>query len=262
MSQCASVSVPVSVRIHNAGDEGFFEARRKYYKRNGLLTIGGNPKIDKSDEAGLGYFTAILHLSPSRLSGVNLCPSASKGCIEACLNTAGRGRMTFTQTKRLKRSGFLNEDRQAFTDQIRRDIKAFVKRCERLGLKPAIRLNGTSDIIWETTGIMSEFPTVQFYDYTAIQARMLPRWGKLPDNYDLTFSRKEDNHDKAMEVLAAGRNVAVVFRDKLPETWNGYKVIDGTKHDLRFLDEKGVVVGLLAKGDAKHDMSGFVVDAA
>jgi hypothetical protein len=53
-----------------------------------------------------------------------------------------------------------------------------------------------------------------------------------------------------------------VFRDKLPETWNGYKVIDGTKHDLRFLDEKGVVVGLLAKGDAKHDMSGFVVDVA
>jgi hypothetical protein len=259
MSQCASVAVPVSVRIHNAGDEGFFEARRKYYKRNGLLTIGGNPKIDKSDEAGFGYFTAILHLSPSRLSGVNLCPSASKGCIEACLNTAGRGRMSYTQTKRLKRSGFLNEDREAFLDQIRRDIRSFVKRCDKLGLRPAIRLNGTSDIIWERTGIPAEFPTVQFYDYTAIEARMT--WA-MPDNYHLTFSRKEDNQDKVLRVLAAGRNAAVVFRDKLPETWNGYKVIDGTKHDLRFLDEKGVVVGLLAKGDAKHDMSGFVVDVA
>ena len=222
------------------------------------LSSTKNPKITKSDQAGLGYFTAILHLSPSRLSGVNLCPSASAGCIEACLNRAGRGRMSNTQKARLKRSRFMIEDREAFLDQIRRDIRSFVKLCAKHGLRPALRLNGTSDIVWERTGIPAEFPTVQFYDYTAIETRML--WS-MPENYHLTFSRKEDNHDKALRVLAAGHNVAVVFRNRLPESWNGFRVIDGTKHDLRFLDDKGVVVGLLARGPAIADASGFVVDA-
>ena len=253
-SVCASVSVPVFL----PSIEAALEKRRKYYRRNGLLTIGGNPKIDKSDEAGLGYFTAILHLSPSRLSGVNLCPSASAGCISACLNRAGRGRFTNTQKARIGRSRFMIEDREAFLDQIRRDIRSFVKLCDKLGLRPALRLNGTSDIIWERTGIPAEFPMVQFYDYTAIESRML--W-TMPENYHLTFSRKEDNHDKALRVLAAGQNVAVVFRNRLPESWNGFRVIDGTKHDLRFLDDKGVVVGLLARGPAIADASGFVVDA-
>ena len=37
------------------------------------------------------------------------------------------------------------------------------------------------------------------------------------------------------------------------------KVIDGDTDDLRFLDPTNVVVGLKAKGDAKHDTSGFVI---
>jgi len=57
-------------------------------------------------------------------------------------------------------------------------------------------------------------------------------------------------------------NVAVVFRNKiLPETYLGYKVINGDKTDLRFLDEKGVIVGLYAKGKATKDTTGFVIDA-
>lgn len=43
-------------------------------------------------------------------------------------------------------------------------------------------------------------------------------------------------------------NVAVVFKDKLPSKWMSRRVIDGDKHDLRFLDPKGVIVGLVAKG--------------
>jgi hypothetical protein len=37
--------------------------------------------------------------------------------------------------------------------------------------------------------------------------------------------------------------------------------VDGDKDDLRFLDPQGVIVGLKAKGDAKHDDTGFVIDA-
>ncbi len=36
--------------------------------------------------------------------------------------------------------------------------------------------------------------------------------------------------------------------------------VDGDDTDLRFLDPQGVVVALYAKGGAKTDQSGFVVD--
>ena len=57
--------------------------------------------------------------------------------------------------------------------------------------------------------------------------------------------------------------MAVVFRDKnnIPKTFKGLPVIDGDKDDLRFLDAKGAnVVALYAKGAAKRDNTGFVID--
>jgi hypothetical protein len=53
-------------------------------------------------------------------------------------------------------------------------------------------------------------------------------------------------------------NVAAVYLT-VPETYIGRTVINGDETDLRFLDPKGVVVGLKAKGKAKKDTSGFVV---
>jgi len=58
-------------------------------------------------------------------------------------------------------------------------------------------------------------------------------------------------------VAMAGGNVAVVF-DQIPTAYYGREVIDGVSTDLRFLDPFGVIVGLEAKGEAKHDNSGFV----
>jgi hypothetical protein len=59
-------------------------------------------------------------------------------------------------------------------------------------------------------------------------------------------------------------NVAVVFNTKkgkpLPKTYYGIKVVEGDDTDLRFLDSKRVIVGLRAKGNAKKDRSGFVVE--
>jgi hypothetical protein len=48
------------------------------------------------------------------------------------------------------------------------------------------------------------------------------------------------------KVLSLGHNVAIVF-DELPEHYKGYKVISGDESDLRFKDEKNVVVGLKYK---------------
>jgi hypothetical protein len=125
----------------------------------------------------------------------------------------------------------------------------------------------TSDLQWEKlklengNNLFQEFPNVQFYDYTKNFHRMFLN---IP-NYHLTFSRSENvlNQLQAENLMKLGKNVAIVFSTKkgkeLPESYNGKKVIDGDKDDLRFLDSKNCIVGLRAKGKAKKDNSGFVI---
>ena len=224
-----------------------------------LLTYSSS-KIEKSNNAGLGYLTAIMYLAPSKLSGHNVCPFASPGCIATCLNPAGRGRFDNVQQARINRTNFLFSNRQAFLAQLGREINAHVRKAARLGLKPAVRLNGTSDIAWEKVVPMHTFPTVTFYDYTKSLKRVS---SPMPSNYHLTFSRSEkaQGYSVAADVGKApesGVNVAVVFHD-VPDHYHGVIVIDGDNHDMRFLDPTGVIVGLKAKGRAKRDTSGFVV---
>lgn len=227
-----------------------------------LLTLK-NAKIEKSNKSGKGYLSAIMHLAPYKLSGVNVCPQASKGCAAACLNTAGYGVYKVVQDARIKRTKWFFEDRAAFMAQLRKEISAFVKRSKKNGVKPAVRLNGTSDLKWEELDrdLFTEFDNVQFYDYTKITKRMLRFCaGQLPKNYHLTFSRSESNDKDVNSVMKAGGNVAVVFRNRLPRRWNGVKVIDADKTDQRFLDPSPVVCGLRVKGwDGKKDSSGFVI---
>lgn len=119
---------------------------------------------------------------------------------------------------------------------------------------PVFRLNGTSDLSWEKYGIIEKFPTVQFYDYTKVLGRKV----KHLSNYHLTFSKADGNDLDAAVAMDNGMNVAVVFKE-LPEVYRNRTVINGDDTDLRFLDPKGVVVGLKAKGKAKSDKTGFVV---
>ena len=226
------------------------------------LLNSGNAKTIKGEK--LGFKTYGVHLSPFNKSGFQVCKWASKGCARACLDTAGRGVMSNVQRSRINKTKFLFEDRSGFLDQLRAEIKSAIRSSEKKGLVPCFRLNLTSDFKWEETGIFEEFPEAQFYDYTKGKNRMLEYLqGNLPPNYHLTYSRSEKKgdsvHSKAF--LASGGNVAVVFRGKLPKTWNGFDVIDGDESDLRFLDGTGKVVGLVEKGLAKKDETGFVVEA-
>jgi hypothetical protein len=118
--------------------------------------------------------------------------------------------------------------------------------------------------------ILEVFSGVQFYDYTKVS----PRFGKaLPANYDLTFSyaETERSHRGAELAFSYGARVAVVMRNVLrpkakaalwsvPSEYLGRPVVDADRHDLRFLEPGGVWCGLKAKGLAKVDTSGFVVD--
>jgi hypothetical protein len=217
-----------------------------------LLTIN-NLKTLKGEK--LGYSTGILHLAPFTLSGFNVCPKASKGCSQACLNTSGHGRYNNVQNARKNRTLRYFNEREQFMSDLIADITTVIRRAKKNDMIPAIRPNGTSDLPTLAIKMAMAFPEIQFYDYTKI-AKTFEK--ELPKNYHLTFSRSETNEKECKKVLELGGNVAVVF-DKLPETYLGHEVIDGDISDLRFLDKKGVIVGLTAKGRAKHDKSGFVV---
>lgn len=232
--------------------------------KGNLLSAGSNAKTRKGD--GSEYVTAIMYLTPWKSAGINVCPMAEQaGCIEGCLNSAGRGVLNSVQAGRARKTQWFASDREGFMLQLYKDIASFVRFCDKLGVTPCVRLNGTSDIRWELikvngfANIFAAFPMVQFYDYTKIANRKV----SVP-NYHLTWSYSGANDTYAKQHAIAkvnSLNIAVVWRkvSSIPTEYLGLPVVDGDKDDLRFLDPKGVVVALYAKGKAKRDTSGFVL---
>lgn len=229
-----------------------------------LLTVG-NPKLLKGEKKG--YLSSVLHFAPADLSGKEVCPKRTAGCTAACLNTAGRGGIfkkgettNVIQQARIRKTKAFFENRSAFMSALLKEISSTIKKANKLGLTPVFRLNGTSDLAWEKyeilegRNIFQMFPDVQFYDYTKVNNRKV----KHIPNYHLTFSKADGNDMDVRIALSNGMNVAAVFHN-VPETYLGRPVINGDETDLRFLDPKGVIVGLKAKGKAKKDTTGFVV---
>tara|TARA_R110000765_G_C18717954_1_gene583884 strand:+ start:15 stop:719 length:705 start_codon:yes stop_codon:yes gene_type:complete len=232
----------------------------KLYKSKRLLNVDNNAKTIKGQK--IKVMTAILYLAPAKSSGFNVCPMASKGCEASCLNTAGRGQMSSVQLGRINKTKWYFLERESFLIQLKKEIKNHVNRCKIKGYTPAVRLNGTSDISWEKHGLFELYPEVQFYDYTKIYKRAL-KWvnNEYSKNYHITYSLNEDNKKEVFNILRRGGNVSAVFRNKkLPTKFKGFKVINADKTDVRFKDPKNVIAGLYAKGKAKHDKSGFVLD--
>ena len=225
------------------------------------LLSTANPKIQKGTK--MGYLSFILHLAPADLSGRETCPKRTAGCTAACLNTAGRGGMfkrgentNVIQKARIRKTNYFFNDRAGFMDDLVSDIMKAVNYARRKGLIPVFRLNGTSDLSWEkyptrygADSIFEQFPTLQFYDYTKVLGRKV----KHIPNYHLTFSKADGNDADVAEALLQGMSVVAVY-DAIPE---GVPSADET--DLRFLDPKGIMLGLKAKGRAKKDYSGFVI---
>jgi len=234
--------------------------RRKPFKKSKkLLNIDNNAKTVKGQK--FGYKTAILYLAPSTLSGFNVCPMASKGCKASCLNTSGHGAFSNVQLGRINKTRWFIQERKSFLRQLKREIHNHVLNCKKNGFIPCIRLNGTSDISFENFGIMEEFPNVQFYDYTKVYKRALKFVnGQMPSNYHVTYSLNEDNKKEAFNILKLGGNISAVFRKYLPKNFKGFNVLNADETDLRFLDIKNSICGLVAKGKAKKDYSGFVLD--
>jgi hypothetical protein len=226
-----------------------------------------NPKAIKAQK--LGWLNAINYMAPHKLAGVgNLCPDASPGCIALCLGvTSGNAALYPTVLKsRIAKAQWFMHDRKAFMTHAARHIRRAQAAAARAKQKLCVRMNGATDIAWESLHVQGElslvaqFPDIQFVDYTKSVKRALAHArGQLPANYHLTFSRSETNEAQCLEVLAAGGNVAVVSALPRPAAWQGYPTVDGDQHDLRHLDPFGVV-WLSPKGaKAKATKSGFVL---
>jgi hypothetical protein len=232
-----------------------------------MLSVSSDAKTVKGLK--LGFLTGILYLSPSDKSGRDVCPFAKKAkCKEPCLDEAGRGAMDFVQLARLAKTDWFFYSRETFMLELIDSVFALVRKAIREDLTPLVRLNGTSDILWEKIpvtykgitypNIMALFPQVQFYDYSKVVNR------NVPANYDLTFSYSGASEFKKYVdlAIAAKMRIAVVFRTvaDIPKSFLGLKVIPGDNSDIRHVEPKNKIVALYAKGPARYDTGPFVVD--
>jgi len=244
-----------------------------------LLTVDQNAKTVKGQK--LGYLTGILYLAAADISGRNVCSMAElAGCKAPCLVTSGMaGVFPSIMRARINKTNYFFEAREEFMRHISIDIARLIRDAAKLELTPLVRLNGTSDIKWENiplsidsrtskrigkpegeyANIFAVFPEVQFYDYTKIANRR-----DIPANYDLTFSYSglPSFQKYVAQARDAGMRIAVVFRtaESIPASFLGLECIGGDDSDVRHTEPQGVIVALYAKGKAKTDMSGFVVD--
>lgn len=248
-----------------------------------LLNVDANAKTVKGQKHG--FMTGVMYLAPYKASGYNVCPTAElAGCWATCLNTAGRGGMPigghFTspggivlpnnpiQHARIWRTRLWIEDNVEFWTMLLTEIPLLRRRANKAGLIPVVRLNGTSDIAWErqriphtTETVFTRFPDIQFYDYTKLPARL--SWAEMPGNYHLTASYSEASPFYAKQCQKAYEQgasvVAVVKNQELKDRYLELGAVDMDEHDLRFLNPPGSIGVLKAKGHAKKETNGFVL---
>ncbi len=230
-----------------------------------LLSISSDAKTVKGEK--YGWKTAILYLSPASTAIIGsdavttICPYSTPGCRESCLFTAGRGRFNSTVNARYRKTRFWLEHPEAFLAQLDTELQAFKLACKKGGFRGAVRLNGTSDILWYGfLEALKPHPDLRFYDYT--KAPFVAGWPRS-SLWHLTYSLSEhyQSEGHAKRWLANGRNVAVVYRSRaLVEEAIERGQVDGDAHDLRFLDPPGSIIALKAKGRARLDKTGFVRD--
>ena len=219
-----------------------------------LGSVASSSKIAK----GLKYneMTYILYLAPASQSGYNVCPMSTEECRTACLTESGHNRIDVKKNAinkaRIAKTKLFFEHREFFMSWLIIEITKAKIVADTKGYKFSVRINGTSDISLESfklngKTILEYFPLIQFYDYTKVANRF--KLMEKYSNYDLTYSFSGYNMLQSMELLQTNKGrVAMVFEGKvLPKSFMGIEVIDGDEYDMRYYDDKNVIVGLKFK---------------
>ena len=226
-------------------------------KRVGVSYLGSysqSAKMVLNEKAG-NVITYSLYLAPWNLASgdgliINTCPRG-KNCAPFCLNFAGRNKADVLlngikgskiNSARIKKTRFFYTNRYDFMRVLCYELERTRALAERMGMGFSVRLNCTSDLSplsfkLGNKNILELYPDVIFYDYTKVEGR--DELTRIYPNYNLTFSYDGYNWDTCVDFLESGVNVAVVFEsDVVPVAFRGYRVIDMTKTDLRYLDPK------------------------
>ena len=255
------------------------------YKNATIFQPGeGNSKVSHH---GTDYKVFTLSLASSDSAGRNTCPRAMRRsliqkmldrgldiseitewanerglsmCSWVCVTwEAGRGRTDPVREARINLTNWLHENPRGFKAYLLSQMGSLSRY--HSGSRLACRPNLDSDIKWEQRiPAMFDFDW-SFWDYTKLSERL----GNVPANYHLTYSYNDGTTSKDWErVYRTGSNIAVVFDavwnpwgnkfGYLPETWtdpNGkvWRVVDGDRQELRFLDPQDVCVALRLKAD-------------
>jgi len=221
-----------------------------------------NPKVAKSAKKA-GVMTFVMHLAPHELSGFNTCASATDACIAACLDQSGNPAAGDAKRKaRIARTQAFFRARRLFLALLKIEINDAIRQAARANMDCAFRLNGTSDIRFESVRFDNGQSVAEFihasgatiYDYTKHANRRAPQF------YNLTFSFL-GNESRAIRAFDSGFNIAVVFdvrrNQPLPRAFKlGDMVIpihDADEHDARFLDPRGHIAGLRYKFKTTRD---------
>lgn len=224
-----------------------------------LMTMA-NLKTPKGE--GHGYLTAVLYLSPhTSAGGKTVCAHSNEACRAMCLAGAGLSGLPRQIAAKQRRTALWNTDQAAFLRILMADIERLCAIAKREGMKPVVRLNGTSDIPWERLIPMREIP-VQWMDYTKfpLEKRLLGKWS----GYHLTYSvGAPEDMPRAIEYLRHGQSVAIVTTEVVKNGLVGLEMDiggasasfeDGDEHDLRFLDPPASIVLLKPKGRIVSDL--------
>ena len=257
----------------------------KWNQKGISLFTPSQPKIDKNE-----FPSAILHLSPHKTSGFDLCPMAGN-CSKLCLHFSGAKFLHKTKFKaRIRKSLMLNDDSKSFMHLVIFNICHLYKK---KNIKN-IRLNGTSDydflsekisidsalssFIFQRYNIhlcvgnyenifdlfLSNNIDLNFYDYSKIISIEKIKKSKL-FKYDLTFSFDGWNNSENLKgcnlALNNGVRVAACFKNvkkdqpfkKEIRFLNHFLPIeDGDIHDERWKNSNYCLVGLRYKRVQSH----------
>lgn len=220
----------------------------------------GNTKARKTNrDESIRMATLTMHPDDVVCAGAK-----AAGCMDDCLKDAGLGAVyPSINQARQARTDYWHNSKITFLDQLCRELRNFSKLCDKQNVQGVVRLNVMSDISWEDYDVPQSFPELQFYDYTKKARRFHGQ--RQPDNYRLMFSYSGAQHyqSQVRSFLKSYSDapMAVVFRNKnFPWTFMGREVINGDNSDWVNVNHRGVVVGLVAKGPAKTNTNGFVVE--
>jgi hypothetical protein len=234
-----------------------FTSKAQARKLTNISYLGSVSKTHKHEKSKkFKELTYALYLAPAKLSGYEVCPMRTPECTSLCLNSSGQALMYYDYIlkSRINKTKLFFEHRQFFMDWLIFEIKAAKNKADKYGYKFSVRLNNTSDISplsfytveGDTTkNILELFPKIMFYDYTKVPNRV--DLMKKYKNYDVTFSFSGLNWDVCTTMLQNNVRVAMVFKNSLPSTFMGHKVINGDDYDMRYRDKKNVIVGLKYK---------------